>query len=137
MVVGIDFRKFLRIACVESLLVVPLDDDENGQKWCGFPVSSRFGCPELVDASELTLKLGSARGELRGSGSGKRQPGRGGMVVHEEGRSVWGFHELGFVSLGQINGSSGPWALHGVEASLVWLQERRHDSAHQQIARVA
>ena len=52
--------------------MVPLDDDENGQKRCGFPISSRFGCPELVDASELTLKLGSARGELRGSGSGER-----------------------------------------------------------------
>ena len=113
--------------------MVPLDDDENGQKQCGFLISSRFGCPELVDASELTLKLGSARGELRGSGSGKRQPGRGGMVVHEEGRSVWGFRKLGFVSFGQISGSSGPRVLHGVEASLVWLQERRHDGAHQQI----
>ena len=50
--------------------------------------------------------------------------------------AAWGFRELGFVSLGQINGSSSPGAFHGVEASLVWLQERRYDGAHQQIARV-
>ena len=100
--------------------MVPLDDDENDQKWCGFSVSSRFGCPELVDASKLILKLGSTRGELKGSGLGERRPGRGGMVVHE-GRSVWGFRELGFVFLDQINSSSGPGALHGVEASLIWL----------------
>ena len=76
--------------------MVPLDDDENGQKRCGFSISTRFGCPELVDASELTLKLGSAHGELKGSGSGKRRPGRGGMVVHEGGRSMWGFSRAGF-----------------------------------------
>ena len=40
MVVGIDFRKFLRFAYVESLLVVPLDDDKNGRSRNGFSTSS-------------------------------------------------------------------------------------------------
>ena len=35
-VVGIDFRKFLRVACVETLLVVPLDCDKSDQNKNGF-----------------------------------------------------------------------------------------------------
>ena len=36
MVVGIDFRKFLRVAHVESLLVVPLDFEESDRSKNGF-----------------------------------------------------------------------------------------------------
>ena len=42
MIVGIDFRKFLRVTHIESLLVVLLDDDKNGQSRNGFSASSRY-----------------------------------------------------------------------------------------------
>ena len=97
--VGIDFREFLCVACDESLPVVPLDGVESGQNWRGFPTSLRLGCPELVDAFELTLKLSSARGELRGSDSGERRPDHDGIMVHEEGRCVKGVSRAGFCLL--------------------------------------
>ena len=133
--VKIDFREFLCVACDEGLPVVPLDGDESGRSRRGFSTSLRFGCPELVDASELTLKLSSARGELRGSDLGERRPGHNRMMVHEKGRCVKGFHTLGLVSHGQIDGGSGPETLHGVEAGLGWLQAGRRDGEQQQIGR--
>ena len=43
----------------------------------------------------LTLKLDSARGELKGGSSGERQLDHGTVAAREDGRGVQRFHELG------------------------------------------
>ena len=93
--VGIDFHEFLCVYCDEGLPVVPLDGDESGRSRRGFLTSLRFGCPELVDVSELTLKLSLACGELRGSDLGEQWPGHGGMMAQEEGHCVKGVSRVG------------------------------------------
>ena len=55
-------------------------------------------------AYKLTLKLDSARGELKGGSSGEWQLSRGMVAVHEDGHGVQGFRELGFSFYKQANG---------------------------------
>ena len=76
--------------------MVPTNYDEKGRKWYGFSASSRCGCLKQLNAPRGTLVLGSARGELKGGSLGEWCPGRGAVVVREEGRSVLGFRELTF-----------------------------------------
>ena len=94
MIVGIDFCKFLRVAHVNSLSLVPKNCGGGGRRRCGFSESSWYGYLKLLVAPRFTLELGLTRGELRGGSSDEWWPGRGMAAAREEGRSLQGFRDL-------------------------------------------
>ena len=71
MVVEIEFRKFLRVACDNDLPLIPTNYDGDGWRQNGFPMSSQFECLKLVNEPRCILELSSTRGELKDDGLGE------------------------------------------------------------------
>ena len=94
MVVGIDFRKFLRVARIDGLPVIPSNCSRGSWSRGEFSTSSWSDWLERFGAPRGGHELGSARDELKGGGSGGEWTGRGAVTTHEESHGELGFREL-------------------------------------------
>ena len=105
----------------------------------GFSVSSRFGCPELVDAFELTMKLGSAHLELKEVSPSEQWRSSRVAVVREDDHLEQGFHELDLLShklISWVSGQGAPTG-HGGAVGDVSLARRQKTEEEVVIFRVA
>ena len=83
MVVEINFHKFLYVACVETLLVIPLEGDENNSSRNKFRRAHIWKLSKLLEAFWSTSKLSSARSELEEDDQGGRRYSRDSSATYE------------------------------------------------------
>ena len=83
-VVGIDFRKFLLVACVETLLVVRLNRGKGGRNQNGFRWPLTWQWSNLLGGDSARFQLRLAHLELEKDNHGGWLAGRGSSTSNED-----------------------------------------------------